>query len=159
MIYRLLAITAGACAIPAALASVYARPTIFVAVVTLFVPMALLAVRLEQTELPFAPAWCGGCVAIAALIVLIIAAQVDRDVVQHRRAKVAVWHNIETRILQVRAVERSDVELPQRLPYPHHLPDYIGSSINGGEYIIGYYRLPNSTTVHTPQRAESTAAN
>lgn len=159
VIYRLLAITAGASAIPAALASIYARPTFFVAVMTLFAPTVLLAVWLERSELPLLPLLRGGVVAIAALIALIITVQVDRDVVHHHRENVAVWRNIETQILQVRAGIRSDFELPQRLPNPQYLPDYIGSSINGGEYIIGYYHLPESTTVHTPKRAESTAAN
>lgn len=159
VMYGLLAITAGASAIPAALASVYARPTFFVAVMVVFAPIVLVAVWMERTRLVFAPLVRIGVLAVTTLVALTISWQMDREILHHHRENLAVWRNIEAQIRQVQHGDRTGFELPQRLPAPQYLPDYIGSSVNGGEYIIGYYHLPEDTMVHTPPTAETTAAN
>lgn len=157
-VYALLAVTAGASAIPAALDSVWARPTFFIAVMTLLAPTVLVAVLLEQSHgLLSAPLRLGVVVAVT-MLALIVSVRADREVVRYHLENVAVWRNIEAQILQVQAGERTNFEMPVHLPHPRYLPDFAGKAKNGVFYTIDYYHLPKTTVVHRPQVAETTAA-
>ncbi|MDO5701279.1 MAG: hypothetical protein Q4P36_07420 [Bowdeniella nasicola] len=156
-VYALLALTAGASAIPAALDTVAARPTFFVAVMVLLAPTVVMAIWLDHSDIT-KPVRLG-TVAVAIVLTIVVSIQADRQVVRYHHDNAAVWRNIEAQILAVQAGERTTFELPKRLPHPHYLPDYIGTSVNAKFYIIEYYHLPVSTQVYSPPTAESTAAN